>query len=110
MRVATDAKAIQLDAGWVESSRNPAPPALTHVGFAALKPSFSDRSPDGALRNPGAGSRTCIKWRRGWKRSLDRDKAIRAALKNARRGGVNVNAIPDDAVELLVEAREPDER
>ncbi|MES2028679.1 MAG: hypothetical protein V4477_05835 [Pseudomonadota bacterium] len=41
---------------------------------------------------------------------LERDDAIRAALKEMRRGGVDVTQIPDDAMALLEAAHTPPER
>jgi hypothetical protein len=40
----------------------------------------------------------------------DRDEAIRTALREMRRGGVDIDAVPPDAMELLVEAHTPDDR
>jgi len=41
---------------------------------------------------------------------MERDAAIRAALKEMRRGGVDVTQIPDDAMALLEAAHTPPER
>jgi hypothetical protein len=41
---------------------------------------------------------------------IDRDAAIRKALKDMRAGGVNIDRIPDEAMALLEDAHTPPER
>ena len=41
---------------------------------------------------------------------MERDAAIRTALKEMRRGGVNIDRIPDEAMALLEDAHTPPER
>jgi hypothetical protein len=48
-------------------------------------------------RRPDAPARTGRDW-------IDRDTAIRTALKEMRRGGVNIDRIPDEAMALLEDA------
>jgi hypothetical protein len=48
--------------------------------------------------------------RRGpWPRELSRGQAIGAVLKEMRRGGVDVDRAPKEALELLIEAKVPEE-
>jgi len=54
-------------------------------------------------RNPDPPARTGRDW-------LDRDAAIRKALKEMRRGGVNIERIPEAAMALLEDAHTPPER
>lgn len=54
-------------------------------------------------RHPDLPARTGQEW-------TDRDTAIRKALKDMRRGGVNIDRIPDEAMALLEEAHTPPER
>jgi hypothetical protein len=54
-------------------------------------------------RRPDAPARTGRDW-------IDRDTAIRNALKEMRRGGVAIDRIPDEAMALLEEAHTPRER
>jgi hypothetical protein len=54
-------------------------------------------------RHPDAPARTGQDW-------LDRDDAIRKALKDMRRGGVDLERIPDEAMALLEDAHTPPER
>ncbi len=54
-------------------------------------------------RHPDRPARTGQDW-------LDRDAAIAKALKDMRRGGVDIDRIPDDAMALLEEAHTPPER
>lgn len=54
-------------------------------------------------RGPDAPARTGQYW-------IDRDTAIRKALKDMRRGGVNIDRIPDEAMALLEDAHTPPER
>ena len=51
-------------------------------------------------RLPGLPTRTGQEW-------ADRDEAIHKALKDMRRGGVNIERIPDEAMALLEEAHTP---
>jgi hypothetical protein len=52
---------------------------------------------------PGQAPRTGQDW-------LDRHEAMRAALKELRRGGVKLDRIPDEAMALLEDAHTPPER
>jgi hypothetical protein len=61
---------------------------------------MGNRRPRSALFAP---ARTGQDW-------IDRDTAIRTALKEMRRGGVNINRIPDEAMALLEDAHTPPER
>ncbi|KZD21866.1 hypothetical protein [Tardiphaga robiniae] len=54
-------------------------------------------------RRPDGPARTGQDW-------IDRDTAIRTALKEMRRGGVNIDRIPDEAMALLEDAHTPPER
>jgi hypothetical protein len=54
-------------------------------------------------RHPDAPPRTGRDW-------IDRDTAIRTALKEMRRGGVDIDRIPDEAMALLEDAHTPPER
>jgi hypothetical protein len=54
-------------------------------------------------RHPDAPARTGQDW-------IDRDTAIRNALKEMRRGGVTIDRIPDEAMALLEDAHTPPER
>ncbi|KAA0076572.1 hypothetical protein [Tardiphaga sp. P9-11] len=54
-------------------------------------------------RHPDAPARTGQHW-------IDRDTAIRTALKEMRRGGVNIDRIPVEAMALLEDAHTPPER
>lgn len=54
-------------------------------------------------RHPDAPARTGQEW-------FDRETAIRTALREMRRGGVDIDRIPDEAMALLEEAHTPPER
>ncbi|MGM4963864.1 hypothetical protein AB7714_10195 [Tardiphaga sp. 1201_B9_N1_1] len=73
--------------------------AMQVVKMARLE-AMGNRRP---RRRPDAPARTGQEW-------IDRDTAIRNALKEMRRGGVDIDRIPDEAMALLEEAHTPPER
>jgi len=73
--------------------------AMQVVKMARLE-AMGNRRP---RRHPDAPARTGQQW-------ADRDTAISKALKDMRRGGVNIDRIPDEAMALLEEAHTPPER
>jgi hypothetical protein len=73
--------------------------AMQVVKMARLE-AMGNRRP---RRHPDAPPRTGQDW-------IDRDTAIRAALKEMRRGGVNIDRIPVEAMALLEDAHTPPER
>jgi hypothetical protein len=73
--------------------------AMQVVKMARLE-AMGNRRP---RRHPDAPARTGQDW-------IDRDTAIRNALKEMRRGGVMIDRIPDEAMALLEDAHTPPER
>jgi hypothetical protein len=73
--------------------------AMQVVKMARLE-AMGNRRP---RRHPDAPARTGQDW-------IDRDTAIRTALKEMRRGGVMIDRIPDEAMALLEDAHTPPER
>jgi hypothetical protein len=54
-------------------------------------------------RGPWPGERRTGAW------AMPREQAIRAVLKEMRRGGVDIDRAPKEALELLIEAKVPEE-